>query len=111
MNQTDFVIVLTTLPADGDAAAFASTLVEERLAACVNIGGEMQSVYRWEGQIEEDQERQVTIKTSRASVARLWERVRELHPYEVPEFLVLPVVDGSDMYLNWIRNSTDLGEG
>jgi periplasmic divalent cation tolerance protein len=108
VSQTDFVIVLTTFPADADAVAFANTLVEARLAACVNISGDIQSVYQWEGRIEHDAERQLVIKTSRASVERLWERVRDLHPYEVPEFLVLPVIDGSDMYLTWIRTSTEV---
>ena len=102
----EYVIVLTTLPPDADAAAFAHILVEERLAACVNVHNEMMSVYRWEGAISQDVERQVVIKTTRVQVRPLWERVRELHPYDVPEFLVLPAVDGSDPYLRWISEST-----
>jgi periplasmic divalent cation tolerance protein len=66
----------------------------------------MESVYRWEGEIEQESERQVVIKTSRDCVAALWDRVRELHPYDVPEFLVLPIVDGSDAYLRWVADST-----
>ena len=102
----DYVIVLTTLPADADGHEFASTLVAERLAACVNLLPAMDSVYRWEGQIERETERQVVIKTSRARVVLLWERVRDLHPYDVPEFVVLPIVDGNDAYLRWIGEST-----
>ena len=102
----DYVIVMTTLPADADAHEFAGTLVAERLAACVNVLPTMDSVYRWEGQIERETERQVVIKTSRARVVLLWERVRDLHPYDVPEFVVLPIVDGNDAYLRWIGEST-----
>jgi periplasmic divalent cation tolerance protein len=66
----------------------------------------MESIFRWEGQVEQDAERQVVIKTSRERVDVLWERIRELHPYEMPEFVVLPIVDGSEAYLRWIGQST-----
>jgi periplasmic divalent cation tolerance protein len=102
----DNVVVMTTLPADADAGAFARALIEERLAACVNLLPVMESVYRWEGDIEQETERQIVIKTARERVATLWERVRELHPYDVPEFLVLPVVDGNDAYLRWVAECT-----
>ena len=102
----EYVIVLTTLPADADAAAFGRTLVEERLAACVNVLPAMDSVFRWEGRVEQDAERQVVLKTSRDRTAALWDRIRELHPYEVPEFVVLPILDGSDAYLRWLGEST-----
>src|SRR5262245_5884727 len=104
-NQSEYVVVLTTLPADSDAAAFAQALVEARLAACVNLLPIMQSVYRWQGEVEQENERQMLIKTSRVRLTGLWERVRDLHPYEVPEFLVLPVVDGSDAYLKWLGDA------
>lgn len=100
------VIVLTTLPVDADASAFARTLLDERLVACVHVSAPMSSTYRWEGIIEEESERQLSIKTSRDRIAALWERVRDLHPYDVPEFVVLPIVDGSDAYLRWISEST-----
>ena len=102
----EYVIVLTTLPADADAAGFGRTLVEERLAACVNVLPVMESVFRWEGNVERDAERQVILKTSRDRTAALWDRIRELHPYEVPEFVVLPILDGSDAYLRWVGDST-----
>ena len=105
MSQ-EYVIVLTTLPADADGAAFARGLVEERLAACVNLSAPMESVYRWEGSIETESERQLVIKTSRDRVVALWDRVRELHPYDMPEFLVTPIVDGNDAYLRWVGEST-----
>jgi periplasmic divalent cation tolerance protein len=105
-HESDYVIVLTTLPADVDAAAFAESLVGARLAACVNLMPIMQSIYRWQGQIEQESERQVVIKTSRLRTDALWQRVRDLHPYDVPEFVVLPIVDGNQGYLQWIGDST-----
>jgi periplasmic divalent cation tolerance protein len=102
----EHVLVLTTLPADADAAGFARALVEERLAACVNLLAQTESVYRWEGRVEQEPERQLIIKTTKDRTVALWERVRELHPYEVPEFIVLPIVDGNDAYLRWIGEST-----
>ena len=102
----EYVIVLTTLPADADGAAFARSLVEERLAACVNLSAPMDSIYRWEGTIEMESERQLVIKTSRDRVVALWDRVRELHPYDMPEFLVMPIIDGNDAYLRWVAEST-----
>lgn len=102
----EYVTVLTTLPADADGAAFARGILEERLAACINLLPPMESIYRWEGVIEQETERQVIIKTSRERVVALWDRVRELHPYDMPEFLVLPVVDGNDAYLRWVAEST-----
>jgi periplasmic divalent cation tolerance protein len=104
--SADYVIALTTLPADADAAEFGRTLVDERLAACVNLLPVMESIYRWEGKIEFEAERQLVIKTSRDRVSELWDRVRELHPYEVPEFVVIPIVDGNEAYLRWIGEST-----
>ena len=102
----EFGVVLSTLPPGVDSAALARTLVVERLAACVNIHQEMTSIYRWEGEVSADTERQIVIKTSRAQVGPLWDRLRELHPYDVPEFVVLPIIDGSDAYLRWIGDST-----
>jgi len=102
----EYVMVLTTLPADADGTAFARSLVEERLAACVNVLAPMESVYTWDGNIETESERQLVIKTTRERVVALWDRVRELHPYDVPEFLVLPIVDGNDAYLRWVADST-----
>lgn len=106
MTDTPHVLVLTTLPADADAAAFATALVDAHLAACVNLLPPMESVYRWDGRVQRDPERQLIIKTSRERVATLWQRVRELHPYDVPEYIVLPVVDGNEAYLRWIGEST-----
>ncbi len=103
----DVVVVLTTLPAEGDVGAFARTLVEEHLAACVNVHAPMTSIYWWDGKVQEDAERQLTIKTSADRVQALQARIHELHPYDLPEFLVLTVADASEAYSRWVRSSTE----
>ena len=103
--MTDYVLVLTTFPEDG-ADTLAIALVEERLAACVNVLEPMRSIYRWKGRVETTVERQVLIKTRAANVAALEVRVKELHPYDVPEFLVLAIEGGSHAYLAWLRESS-----
>ena len=105
MAEPGYTLVLTTFPTDGDANQLALTLVKERLAACVSVLPPMQSTYRWKGSVETADERQVLIKTKAASVAALEKRVRELHPYEVPEFLVLNIEAGSAAYLSWLNES------
>jgi periplasmic divalent cation tolerance protein len=106
MTESQYVLVLSTLPADADLNALARALVEDRVAACVNLLPPMESVFRWKGEVDRETERQLLIKTSRDRVAALWERIRALHPYEVPEFIVLPIIDGNPAYLAWIGAST-----
>lgn len=106
MGSEEFVVVLTTFPADGDVETFASTLIAERLAACVNVLPAMRSIYRWQGSVERADERQMLIKTRTDCVHQLEGRLKALHRYEIPEFLVLPVLDGSRDYLSWIAEST-----
>lgn len=102
---SSLVLVLTTLPADADAADFARRLVEERLAACVSIVGSLRSVYRWKDAVEESREQQLIVKTEASAVELLKRRIGTLHPYDVPELLVLPVSDGGEAYLAWVRQS------
>jgi periplasmic divalent cation tolerance protein len=102
----DYVIVLTTIGLDVDPALLGRQLVEERLAACVNVLPEMDSFFRWRGAVERDQERQVIIKTQAAQLDALERRLHELHPYELPEFLVIPIQQGSEAYLKWLSSST-----
>jgi periplasmic divalent cation tolerance protein len=97
----DIILILTTMPDDDRADALARTLVEERLAACVNVHGPMRSTYRWKGQIECDAERQMVVKTTTEQRAKLEARLRALHPYELPEFLVLDAA-GSAAYAGWV---------
>lgn len=99
-------IVLTTLGTGSDAVALARTLVDEGLAACVNVLPPMQSVYRWKGAVEVEPEQQLVIKTTPARVGALEARLRALHPYDLPEFLVL-TAGGSDAYLCWIGDSVE----
>lgn len=106
MGTEKYFIALTTLPLDRDAEALARTLVEERLAACVNILAPMRSVYAWKGVTESADERQLLIKTTGERLRELEIRVRELHPYDVPEFVVVPIVEGSADYLAWLTEST-----
>lgn len=98
-------LVLTTIAAGTDGAAVARTLVEERLAACVNILPAMTSVYRWKGKVEQDEEQQLVIKTTLDRLPSLEARVRELHAYELPEFLVIAADEGSAAYLAWLDES------
>ena len=104
-TESHAVIVLTTLGAQADTAAFARVLVDERLAACVNVLPAMTSIYRWKGATEEEVEHQLVIKTTSDRVEALQARFHELHPYELPEFLVLSVRDGSPAYLAWLGES------
>lgn len=99
------VVVLTTIGAEADARRLARTLVDERLAACVNVLPAMSSIYRWKEKVEEEREQQLIIKTAADRLPALEARLRELHPYEVPEFLVLRVSSGSDAYVRWIGES------
>jgi periplasmic divalent cation tolerance protein len=105
-SASQCVIVLTTLPADADAGAFGEALVNERLAACVSIGAETTSVYLWKGTVERARERQLLVKTVREKVPLVKARLATLHPYDVPELLVLAVADGGEAYLAWVREST-----
>jgi len=99
----DVVLVLSTVPDDPSAEAIARTLVEERLAACVNLLPPMPSIYRWQGGVERATERQVVMKTTRVRLDALEKRLAELHTYELPEFIVLPADGGTDAYLRWVR--------
>ena len=103
--MTDLILILTTMPDDERADRIARTLVEEGLAACVNVHGPMTSTYRWRGKIEVELERQVVIKTARARLAALETRLRALHPYELPELIVVEAA-ASDAYARWVNNTT-----
>jgi periplasmic divalent cation tolerance protein len=98
------VMVLTTLGIGTDAGSIARTLIEERLAACVNVLPPMTSFYRWKGAIEEDREQQLIMKTTPDRVDALASRLRELHPYELPEFIVL-YATASEAYGAWVGES------
>jgi periplasmic divalent cation tolerance protein len=97
--------VTTTLPDKSSAERLAAALVEERLAACAQVEGPVSSTYRWQGTIERAEECYCHVKTTVDRLPELQARIRELHPYEVPEIIALPIVDGNPAYLRWIEDS------
>jgi periplasmic divalent cation tolerance protein len=99
------VLVLTTVPSEALGEEIARALVTERLAACVNVGAAMTSIYRWKENIEQETERQMVIKTTADRVKSVEQRIKELHSYELPECLVVEMTGGSDAYLNWVGGS------
>ncbi len=108
--QDDVVIVLSTAPVTAPAgragaSALARQLVAEGLCACVNVVPGVESFYRWRGAVECGSECLLIVKTTRDRLAALERRLRELHPYEVPELLELPVAGGAAAYLDWVRSS------
>jgi periplasmic divalent cation tolerance protein len=104
--MTNIVLVLTTVADDETADRIAGALVTERIAACVTIGAAMTSVYWWQGKLTREIERPLTIKTTVARIAAVKARLIDLHSYELPEIIVIPVVEGSDSYLDWVRAGT-----
>jgi periplasmic divalent cation tolerance protein len=103
--MVDLILILTTMPDDNRADELAMTLVGEGLAACVNVHGPMTSIYRWKGEIEHETERQVVVKTTRARLPAIEARLRALHPYELPELVVI-AADSSDAYGKWVMEMT-----
>ena len=100
------IVVFITASSEEEAARIAASLVEEKLAACVNIIRNIRSIYSWKGKVCDDAEVLMIVKTQRSLFNSLKGRVKELHSYEVPEIIALPIVDGSEDYLKWIREST-----
>ncbi len=107
MSSTAAVVVLVTWPEDADVREFARALVEARVAACVSALPPMDSWFRWDGAIDQGRERQLLIKTRMGRVDELRRTVRDLHPYDTPEFLVLPVSAGDERYLSWIAAAVE----
>jgi periplasmic divalent cation tolerance protein len=100
--MTDKIVVFSTCASAGDAEKIARHLVDLRLAACVNIVPGARSIYRWEGKVEDAAEHLLVIKSSRAAFPALAAAIEKVHPYDVPEVLAVPVVDGAENYLNWL---------
>ncbi len=97
-----FIQVMTTTESKEDAEKIARTLVEEKLAGCIQILGPLVSTYRWEGAVEQGEEWLCSIKTSKELFPAVETAIKELHPYEVPEIIALPIVVGSAEYLGWL---------
>jgi len=105
--MTDKRIVLSTAGSEEEARKIAQTLVERRLAACVNIVGPIHSVYRWKGVVESAPEHLLIIKTTSEAFPRVRDAIGEMHSYELPECVMLPIEAGSEEYLKWIGESVD----
>ncbi len=101
--MTDTVVLLSMCPDAADAERIASALVNERLAACVNILGGVLSIYHWRGKIEHANEVLLLIKTTSERASAVRERLGELHSYDTPEVLQIPVIAGAEKYLAWVR--------
>jgi periplasmic divalent cation tolerance protein len=100
--MTDFIVVYVTVGAAEEAGRIARALVEDHLAACVNQLPAVRSTYRWQGQVEQSNEELLIIKTRRDLLSSVQQRVRELHSYDLPELIALPIVEGSLEYLQWL---------
>ncbi len=110
MSNTDYLVVLITAPTAADARKIARVLVEERLAACVNILPECRSVYRWDDDVVEEAEAMMIAKTAREFFPQLARRVSEIHPYAVPEVVGLPVIKVTEPYRRFLADGVG-GEG
>ena len=103
--MTDCIVVLVTAPDADTAASIARTLVEEKLAACGNVLPGVRSIYRWKGEVQDGTEALLVLKTAKMRFKEVVDRVRAIHPYEVPEVIALPIADGLDLYLDWVVGS------
>jgi len=98
-------VILVTAGSEAEAGKIATALVEEQLAACVNILGPIRSLYRWEGKVADDREWLLLIKTRDERFAAIEARVKALHSYQVPEVIALPIMAGAKGYMRWLRES------
>ncbi len=104
-SQPEALVVLVTAPTPEKAAEIARTLVEEKLAACGNVVAGIRSIYRWDGKLCDEAEALLVLKVPARRVPELRDRVAAIHPYELPEVVALPIVDGLEKYVNWIVQS------
>jgi periplasmic divalent cation tolerance protein len=109
--MTDKIVVLTTADSLQEARKIARTLVEAKLAACVNLLPPVESIYAWQGKIEKSRERLLVIKTSREVFPKVEAEIRKLHSYATPEIICLPIVNGSRDYLGWLDQSIKPASG
>ncbi len=108
--MSDAIQVCTTVADQADAERMAAALVAKRLAACVQVIGPVESTFRWKGRIESSQEWVCTAKTTRHAYDAIEQAIRELHSYDEPEIVALPIVIGSPGYLQWVSDSVDVGD-
>ena len=108
MTEQEILLVITNLPDRVTAERIAAALVSDGVAACVNVMAECTSIYRWQGNLEHAKEVPMFIKTTRAAYPQLESALRNMHPYELPEIIALPVSAGLPEYLNWVTKETQL---
>ena len=108
-SKTEFILVRTTSNDVAILQKIGRQLVLERLAACVQISGPLQSQFYWEGKIDMVEEWSCSVKTTRDAWQRVQQTIQEMHNYDTPEIVVVPIIDGSASYLNWIRENIDMG--
>jgi periplasmic divalent cation tolerance protein len=100
----EYVVIFITAPDEEEAARIARTIVEERLAGCVNIIKGVRSIYSWEGKVEDEDEVLMVVKTKKTLFSAVEKRVKELHSYSVPEIISIPLIEGSEEYLKWLKH-------
>ena len=106
MPKDDYIIVFNTCDSAEIASSIAETLVSKKLAACVNLVKGIESVYQWRGKIEHDKEILLIIKTRQSLFSQVQNAIQELHDYELPEIIAVPIEAGEKKYLNWIQSAT-----
>ena len=106
-KPSEFIVVFVTSGSEEEALKIAHSLVQEHLAACVNLVSPIRSIYRWEGKIWDEREWLLTIKTKRDRFDDLEKHIKSLHSYSTPEIIALPVVEGSSSYLKWVEEMTE----
>ncbi len=108
-SESNYGVVLVTASSQQEASAIATSLVKSHLAACVSLMP-IHSIYTWQGELHQEQEWQLLIKTDLSKFQTLEAKIRELHSYEVPEIIALPILAGSQAYLNWISEQVQMKE-
>ena len=106
ISMSESIVVLVTCGSEEEALKIAHALVEDHLAACVNLVSPVRSIYRWDGKIWDEKEWLLIIKTQKSRFEELEKKVKSLHSYAVPEIISLPIIGGSSPYLTWIRENT-----
>jgi len=105
-NRNEYILVITTVPDEATAGKIAQQVVQSRLAACASISSSVRSFYWWENKIAQDKEFMLFIKTRTAHYSALEEKIKQIHPYQVPEIIALPIIQGIQSYLQWIDVET-----
>ncbi len=104
--MSDYIVIFITTSSLDEAEKMGRALVEEKLVACSNIISPIRSIYRWQGKICDDKEALIILKTKKKLFKQIEKRVKALHSYDVPEVISIPIIEGSNKYLSWLKNET-----